>query len=194
MRIVGGTLSGRRFAGPPGDVTRPTSDRVREAIASSIESRGGFGGARVLDLFAGTGAMAFEALSRGASHAVLVERDAKVAAAIKKAAAELGLPARCTIVVADLSSEGALARIDAAGHGPFDRVFADPPYADIALVAPLLVRLREKGLLAPEAILAVEHAKRHAPTRPEGFSIISEPRYGDTGVLLLTVDSSEDNA
>lgn len=191
MRIVGGTLSGRRFAGPPGDATRPTSDRVREAIASAIESRGGFERARVLDLFAGTGAMAFEAISRGAAHAVLVERDAKVARAIARSAAELGVTAQCTIVVADLTSRGALVRIESASRGAFDRVFADPPYADIDTVPPLLSELRARGLLAPGAILAVEHAKRHAPARPEGFEILSEPRYGDTAVLLMTISAPE---
>lgn len=190
MRIVGGALSGRVFAGPPSDLTRPTSERVREAIASAVESRGGFAGTRVLDLFAGTGAMAFESLSRGALHAVLVERDAKVARSIARSAAELGLTAQCTIVVADLRSEGTVLRIEATARGPFDRVFVDPPYAEVDAVAPLLDRLRARALLADEAMVAVEHAKRHAPARPEGFAILSEPRYGDTAVLLLSLEAT----
>ena len=79
MRIVGGSLGGRRFSGPPGDATRPTSERVREAIASALDARGWIEGAVVLDLFAGTGALAFEALSRGADRAFLVERSRPLA-------------------------------------------------------------------------------------------------------------------
>lgn len=160
---------------------------MREAIASAIESRGGFAGARVLDLYAGTGAMAFEAISRGAERAVLVERDPKVARAIAASAAELGIGDRCAVVVADLAQRGAIERVArAAGGAPFERVFADPPYASIEDVPPLLVALRAHGLIADDAILAVEHAKRHAPSRPAGFETISEPRYGDTVVLFLT--------
>lgn len=191
MRIVGGSLSGRRFSGPPGDLTRPTSERVREALASAIESRGGFEGARVLDLFAGTGAMAFEALSRGASRAVLVERDAKVARAIGKSAGELGLAQRCVVITADLRQRAALARIErAAGGERFERIFVDPPYAEIDQVPGLLAALGP--LIAQDAILAVEHATRHAPPAIEGYDVLSHPRYGDTAVLLLTPSPSSE--
>lgn len=191
MRIVGGSLSGRRFSGPPGDLTRPTSERVREAIASAIESRGGFEGARVLDLFAGTGAMAFEALSRGAARAVLVERDPKVARAIGKSAAELGLTARCIVITGDLGQPATRARIERAAAGEtFDRVFVDPPYADVAEIAGLLGALAP--LIAGDALLAVEHATRHAPAAIEGYDVLSHPRYGDTAVLLLTPSPSSE--
>ncbi|AKF03817.1 RsmD family RNA methyltransferase [Sandaracinus amylolyticus] len=186
MRIVGGSLSGRRFSGPPGELTRPTSERVREAVASAIASRGGFEGTRVLDLYAGTGAMAFEALSRGAVRAVLVERDAKVARAITKSAGELGLSERCEVITADLRQAQTLVRIERAAAGEaFDRVFVDPPYADIDAVPPLLATLRARGLVAGGALLAVEHATRHAPSALEGYDVLSHPRYGDSAVLLL---------
>lgn len=191
MRIVGGSLSGRRFSGPPGDLTRPTSERVREAIASAIESRGGFEGTRVLDLFAGTGAMAFEALSRGAERAVLVERDPKVARAIGKSAAELGLTARCTVITGDLGQSATRARVERAAAGErFDRVFVDPPYADVAGVPGLLAALAP--VVAEDALLAVEHATRHAPPAIEGYDVLSHPRYGDTAVLLLTPSPSSE--
>jgi 16S rRNA (guanine966-N2)-methyltransferase len=189
VRIVGGALSGRRFAGPPGDRTRPTGERVREAIASAIESRGGFAGTKVLDCYAGTGAMAFEAVSRGAVEAVLVDRDAKVARAIEKAAASLGIEDRCSAIAADLRTPAALERIAEAG-GPFDRVFVDPPYEEAGSVGPLLSRLMEKGLLAPRCMLALEHAKKHPPVLPERLRILSHPRYGDTAVILAEVDTA----
>jgi 16S rRNA (guanine966-N2)-methyltransferase len=192
LRIVGGVLSGRRFAGRPGEATRPTSERVREAIASAIESRGGFEGTRALDLYAGTGAMAFEALSRGAVHAVLVERDAKTARAIERAASELGIAERCAVITADLRTPGALGRIEEASEGAFDRVFVDPPYADIAQVGPLLARLAERALLAPGCILALEHAKKHPPELQDGLVVVSQREYGDTAVLLVTTADHED--
>lgn len=185
MRIVGGSLSGRRFTGPSGEKTRPTSERVREALASAIESRGGFEGTRVLDLYAGTGAMAFESLSRGAHAAVLVDVDGRTARAIEGAAAELGLDDRATVVIADLRTPGAIARIAVAG-GPFDRVFVDPPYAEIGQVAPLIERLLGQGLIAPGCILAIEHAKKHAPGAIVGLATIAHRHYGDTSVLLLS--------
>jgi 16S rRNA (guanine966-N2)-methyltransferase len=161
---------------------------VREAVASAIESRGGFEGARVLDLYAGTGALAFEALSRGAVRAVLVERDAKVARVIGRSAGELGLSERCEVIAADLHQASVLARIERAAAGAcFDRVFVDPPYAEVARVAPLLEALRARGLLDPSAILAVEHASRHAPAGLEAYPVLSHPRYGDTAVLLLAL-------
>lgn len=190
MRIVGGTLSGRIFAGPAGDRTRPTSERVREAVASAIESRGGFEDERVLDLFAGTGAMGFEALSRGARHAVLVDYDPRTIRGINQAARSLGLDKQCKIVSADLRRSAA---VDELGAEPFGRIFADPPYSDIHCVAPLLERMLERGLLGPECIIVVEHARKNPPTLPESLQILSEPRYGDTAVVLATLPPPEDD-
>src|SRR4051812_1990207 len=117
MRIVGGRLGGRRIAPPPGNVTRPTSGRVREALASALDARGAIVGRNVLDLYAGTGALGFEMLSRGAEHVVFVERDAKVAEHIRRAARELDVTASVEILREDASKAKAQAAI--LTRGPF---------------------------------------------------------------------------
>lgn len=182
MRIVGGKLSGRRFAGPPGDRTRPTSERVREAVASALEARGAIEGAVVLDLWAGTGALAFEALSRGAERAVLVEVDRRVSGSIERAAAELELGAQARVIQTDLERpiEGWIGR----AAGPFDLVFCDPPYDRVERVGEVLGALAAAGSLAADAWVVVEHASRDAVELPAGFSEIRTYRYGDTSVLL----------
>ncbi|HJL20021.1 MAG TPA: RsmD family RNA methyltransferase [Sandaracinaceae bacterium LLY-WYZ-13_1] len=185
MRIVGGTLGGRRFSGPRGDATRPTSERVREALASALEARGWIAGARVLDLWAGTGALSFEALSRGAEHAVLVERDRRVARAIGRSARELGLEARVRVVVSDLEKPPAR-WIEAAPLAPVGLVFCDPPYARVERVGPLLAELARAGVLRPRAAVVVEHARRSPPSLPAAFGEVATYRYGDTAVWLGT--------
>jgi 16S rRNA (guanine966-N2)-methyltransferase len=185
MRIVGGTLSGRRFPGPPGDRTRPTSERVREALASALDARDAIEGATVLDLFAGTGALAFEALSRGAARAVLVDRDRAVLAALRDSARRLGLTDRVTVLSLDLSRRLTPGRI----RGPFDLVFVDPPYAKMAWVGPRLSELR--GELADGAWVVIEHAKRHPPTElPAFLSDGTTKSYGDTCIRMTTVETS----
>lgn len=184
MRIIGGTLGGRRFSGPPGAKTRPTAERVREAVASALEARGWIAGAAVLELWAGTGALSFEALSRGARSAVLVEKDRRVARAIERSARELGLTDRTAVVVADLDKPPArwMRRL----AEPADLVFCDPPYARIDRVGPVLAALERAGKLRPGAALVIEHAKRSPPTLPPSFGELTTYRYGDTAVLLGT--------
>ena len=186
MRIVGGRLGGRRIAAPRGQSTRPTSERVREGIASALEARGRFEGAVVLDLFAGTGALGFEALSRGAARAVLVEKDAALARAIEKGARELGVGAEVSVLALDLERPPRtwMARLPDVR---FDLVFLDPPYARIDVVTTLLAALSESGKLSPDAAIVVEHARRGPPTLPDAFSEIATYRYGDTAVLLRTL-------
>jgi 16S rRNA (guanine966-N2)-methyltransferase len=185
LRIVGGALSGRRFGGKVGKGTRPTSDRVREAIASVIEARGGFEGCVVLDLFAGTGALAFEALSRGAKRAVLVDRDPHAVKEIAASAAALGLSAQVRTTAIDLSvTDRAASRIAQLGEGPFDRVFVDPPYDDVGAVPPLLASIGAAGLLAPSALLVLEHGAKTQVELGSPFEVVSRYRYGDTAVLL----------
>lgn len=191
MRIVGGELGGRRFDGPPSDLTRPTSERVREALASALDARDAVRGARVLDLFAGTGALAFEALSRGAEHATLVERDPRVVKAAVHSAKALGLDQRTVVLRADLGA--ALPTLERScfpklsARGPFTLVFADPPYADIAVVPPLLDALVERGLIAPDALVVLEHRHAQPPGPCARLASQTVYRYGDTGVRLLTV-------
>jgi len=192
MRIIGGALGGRRLPGTPAGVTRPTSDRVREAVASALASRGAIEGARVLDLYAGTGALAFEALSRGAVRACCVERDRRASAAIESTARALGLAAQVEVVTAPLAREPAPALVSrlvrAAGTGGFELVFVDPPYADIDEVLPLLARLAARGAIAPAAWVVIEHATRQPPRLADDdafFTPDAAYRYGDSAVLFL---------
>ena len=189
MRIVGGRLSGRRFSGPPGDRTRPTAERTREGIASALEARGWIDGAVVLDLWAGTGALAFEALSRGAARATLVEGDRRVARAIERSARELGLSERAAVIVADLDRPPD--RWIASLAEPADLVFCDPPYAQVARISPVLSALVEAGKLRPGAAVVVEHAKKAPPALPLGFGAVAAYRYGDTAVLLGSAPREE---
>jgi 16S rRNA (guanine966-N2)-methyltransferase len=185
MRIVGGALRGRRFPAPKGKGTRPTSERVREALASALESREAIRGARVLDLFAGSGALAFEALSRGATHAVLVESDRKVQRGLKQSAEALGLSERVTLRRDDLFGPRAAAAI--ARLGPFDLVFADPPYARLAELSPLFEGLA--SALSAGALFVVERASQD-PLPPHPFHVTASYRYGDTAVDLLSPQPS----
>ena len=188
MRIVGGALRGRRFAGPPGTGTRPMSDRVREALASALASRGAFEDAKVLDLFAGTGALAFESLSRGAARAALVERDRRVARTIEESAQTLGLSDRARIVHGmDLlgPAETVAAKLAAFPEAPFSLVFVAPPYKDVGATVPLVRALTGSGALAPEGWVVFEHPTRTALQVPDGLAEEARYRYGDTSILLL---------
>ncbi|MET8464049.1 16S rRNA (guanine(966)-N(2))-methyltransferase RsmD [Micromonospora zamorensis] len=177
-RIVAGTLGGRRIAAPPGAGTRPTSDRVREALFSAVEAEVDLDGARFADLYAGSGAVGLEALSRGAAHVLLVESDARAARVIREnvAALRAGLAARLVT--------GKVATVLAAGPdgGPYDVVFADPPYAvPDAEITALLTTLVDGDWLAPDALVVVERSRR---TREfdwvDGITPERSRRYGET--------------
>lgn len=191
MRIIGGALGGRRFRGPPPGATRPTADRVREAIASALEARGALSGARVLDLYAGTGALAFEALSRGARRATYVEQSRPVWVACGRCARELGLEKRVEGLVATLgpklSSRLEALLVRAAGTDGFNLIFVDPPYADVDDAPPLLARLATLHVLSPEALIVLEHATKHPPTLSTFLATCATYRYGDTTVLFTRV-------
>ncbi|MDD9935737.1 MAG: RsmD family RNA methyltransferase [Myxococcales bacterium] len=186
MRIVGGELSGRVIEAPVGRDTRPTSDRVREGIAGALAARGAIEGAAVLDLFAGSGALGFEVLSRGAARLLCLDSDRRALRCIERNAASLGLTDRTRVVKLDLAATPARIgqRIAELDPGPFSLVFADPPYADIAVVPALLAALVGQGLLTPGAFVAIEHPRGQPPATPEGFEPLSSYRYGDTGVAL----------
>jgi 16S rRNA (guanine966-N2)-methyltransferase len=174
-RVVAGAARGRRLAVPPGRGTRPTSDRAREALFSTLESLlGTCAGRRVLDLYAGSGAVGLEALSRGAAHALLIEADPRAARTIQDNVASLGLPG------AELR-QTRVERLAADGlPGPaYDVVFADPPYElpDDAL-RQVLTTLRPA--LAPDAVVVVERASRGpAWAWPEGYAAARQRRYGE---------------
>jgi len=168
----------------PGDATRPTSDRVREALFSIVGDR--VVGARVLDLFAGTGALAIEALSRGAASAVLVEQAPQAITVIRANLEALDLER-----VATVRRTRAEVYLRTQRDGPFDLVFLDPPYAiGVGMLAGLLARL-ERGALVPGALVAVESSSRaEPPPWPASLLPQSPRRYGDTALHLATLSSS----
>lgn len=174
MRIVAGEFKGRPLHGPEGKATRPTSDKVREALFSILGPVDDF---RVLDLFAGTGAVGIEAVSRGAAQAVLVERDRRMLGVIEQnvAATAGSEDDRITPIKGN-----ALRFLDDYLDAPFDLVFIDPPYADAAKLAPKLIGLLPK-VLAPGARVVTE-SDRRSPLEIAGNSLQlgSEHRYGDT--------------
>lgn len=153
MRIVAGIARGRRLEAPAGTGTRPTSDRIRESIFNILGQR--FEGGAVLDLYAGSGAMGLEAISRGADRAVLVEKDRAAAAICEKNAAALGFGERVRVIRSDVAS--ALRAL--AGRGErFELVFLDPPYAEGP--GPALESLARLELLAPGGRVVAEHGRR----------------------------------
>lgn len=176
-RVIAGVAGGRRLAVPPGRGTRPTSDRAREGLFATWGSLfGPLDGARVLDLYAGSGAVGLEALSRGAAHALLVEHDPRAVATIRANIRALGLPgARAHAARAE---RVAATPPDAA---PYDLVFLDPPYAvSDAEVARILGDLRAAGWLADGALVTVERATRGGEFAwPPGFSGLRSRRYGE---------------
>jgi 16S rRNA (guanine966-N2)-methyltransferase len=187
LRIVGGRLSGRRFRGPGKNAknTRPTAERVREAVFSALEARGAVDGARVVDLFSGTGALAFEALSRGAESALAVDHDRKCVTTIRADGASLGLEGLVAAAIDLLAAPARIAeRIGA--RGPFDLVFVDPPYRDAAEVPALLEHLTAEGIIDREGLIVFEHAARDELTFPAALVRVASYRYGDTAVAFLS--------
>jgi 16S rRNA (guanine966-N2)-methyltransferase len=176
-RIIGGAAGGRRIVTPRGAATRPTSDRVREALFSAIESWcGSLHGLRFLDLYAGSGAVGLEAWSRGAGVVTLVEHDRRTAALIAQNARTLGFPR------ADVVTGSVAATLRRPPSAPYDVVFLDPPYpvADQA-VANDLAALASEGWLVPGALVVVERSARSPePAWPDSFTAIRERRYGET--------------
>ncbi|WP_406282296.1 16S rRNA (guanine(966)-N(2))-methyltransferase RsmD [Embleya sp. NBC_00896] len=176
-RVIGGVAGGRRLTTPPGESTRPTSDRAREGLFSTLRSlRGTLDGARVLDLFGGSGAVGLEALSRGATHVLLVESDARAARAIRENIEIVGLPG-ANLRVARAEKTAA----EPCPDEPYDVVFLDPPYAVTdGDVGDLLGALAENGWLAAEALIAVERGTRGGPFGwPAEFDEIRSRRYGE---------------
>jgi len=176
-RIIGGSAGGRRLQTPRGAATRPTSDRVREALFSAIESWcGSLHGLRFLDLYAGSGAVGLEAWSRGAGVVTLVEQDRRTAALIADNARTLGY-AKADVVAA--SVHGVLQRPPVA---PYDVAFLDPPYPlGEDEVGRDLAELDAQGWLVPGALVVVERSSRSPQPRwPDGFSDHREKRYGET--------------
>lgn len=168
MRVISGEFGGRRLVTPEGDTTRPTTDKVRQAVFNSLASMGVLEGAVVADLFAGSGALGIEAVSRGAEKCVFVERDRAALIALRVNIATLGIEDRCTVHGTDvLAWVPAMRNVDVA--------FIDPPYAFEAW--PALLKLVDVGLVVAEADDPVD--------APEGWSQLRARRYGRTWVTLL---------
>jgi 16S rRNA (guanine966-N2)-methyltransferase len=191
MRIVAGEWRGRPIEAPAGENTRPTTDRVREALMSSLFSvRGGFDGAVVLDAFAGSGALGLEALSRGAQSCRFYDRDAKAQAAVARNIAALKLPASR----AQLSRADVMTAPPERHRPPFDLVFLDPPYAmDAHEACGMLERLRAAGALADGALVVYEHANKDAAAvasalEDAGFAVLRAKKYGKTGTVIARAD------
>lgn len=177
MRIIAGEWRGRRLAAPDGRDTRPTADRTREGLFSMLASRlGSFEGLAVADLFAGTGALGLEALSRGARHCLFVENDRTALASLRRNLEALGAARR-----AEVSSEPI--EYAAPPQAPRDLVLLDPPYAG-GLAEMALNRVANAGWVAPGGIISLEHDGRRF-TLPEGFALEAERRFGKAHILLL---------
>lgn len=185
-RIIAGRVGGRTIATPKGASTRPTTDRVREAIFSRLQALTDLDGARILDLYAGSGALGLEALSRGAEHLLAVEKHRPTAALVARNAASLGLAE--LVEVRDATVD----RVLAAGPGPaepFHVVLLDPPYplGEVELTA-VLGQLVTQGWLDPEAVVVVERSARSPePTWPPGLGPLSSRSYGESAVHVAEV-------
>lgn len=178
-RIIAGALGGRRLSAPAGTATRPTAERVREALFSSLATMTELDGCRFADLYAGSGAVGIEAASRGAVAVLLVESEARAARTLRGNLATLGLSASCRLITARVATA-----LGDAPADPFDVVFADPPYpvADDEVEA-MLAALVEHGWLADGAVLVVERSTRSPEPRwPRGVTPERGRRYGDTAL------------
>lgn len=188
MRITGGLHRSRSLRAPRGVETRPTSDRVREAVFGILDSAGAVEEARVLDLYAGTGALGLEAVSRGAAHATLVERGRDALLAIKANVEALGMGEQIRVI--PKAVERALPLLK---EGAFQLVFCDPPYADVSsgALALALAPLVASTVIDPEARIVVEHATADPPPTLPGLSLEDTRRYGDTTVSFYVKSESE---
>lgn len=178
MRVIAGTAKGRKLHAPQGMTTRPTPSRVREALFSIIA--GHISQARVLDLFAGTGALGIEALSRGAASAVFVEQDRKVADLLRRNLQSFASVSR----VVTAPAQKAVATLGSS-EAPFDLIFLDPPYAK-GLIEPTLQRLIEHAMLAPGVLVVCEHhSKTPPPQGPEPLVLHQARVFGDVAITLF---------
>ncbi len=181
MRIIGGRFRGRKLAAPQSQIVRPTSDRLRESIFNILAHGQGdpVSGVRVIDLFAGTGALGLEAMSRGAAFALFIDDGAEARALMRQNVEALGLGGTTRIFRRDATRLGPVHPL-----APFSLAFIDPPYRR-GLAEKSLVALRDGGWLEPGAIVVVEEAADAEFAPPHGFLEIERRRYDDTQLVLL---------
>lgn len=182
MRIVAGKFKGKQLQTPEGADIRPTTDRVRESMFNILASRLGqsFDGLRVLDLFAGTGALGIEALSRGASFAIFVDVGAQARGLVRSHIEAFGLGGQSKLLRRDATQLGSVEKFQ-----PFNLVFLDPPYAQ-GLGELALESLLQGGWLAPKATIVLEERKSVTLNLPDGFAVEDRREYGDTAVYFIT--------
>jgi 16S rRNA (guanine966-N2)-methyltransferase len=181
MRVVGGSLRGRALATPKSQTIRPTADRLREALFNILIHAydNPLAGARVLDLFAGTGALGIEALSRGAAFTLFVDDGAEARALMRENVATLGLGGTSRIFRRDATKLGPAHPVE-----PFALAFLDPPYGK-GLAEQALISARAGGWLVPDALIVVEEATKAKFTAPEGFAELERRGYDDTEFVML---------
>jgi 16S rRNA (guanine966-N2)-methyltransferase len=186
MRVVGGRLRGRALAGPRSQSIRPTADRLRESLFNILVHAYGdpISGRRVLDLFAGTGALGIEALSRGAAFTLFVDDGAKARALLRGNVATLGLGGASKIFRRDATKLGPAYPLE-----PFALVFLDPPYGQ-NLAEKALASARAGGWLSPDALIVVEEATKARFAAPEGFTELERRAYDDTELIFLRFNSA----
>lgn len=185
MRIIGGTLSGRTLKTPSGRATRPMMDRVREGLFNILAHHDWgkaigdpLDGTNVIDAFCGTGALAFEALSRGAAQAMLFDVNREALRTAQENAAALGLKDRCRIMQVNATTPP-------KANTACRLVFVAPPYRK-GLVAPALAALEKAGWIAPDALIVIETAKNEVLELPEKYAVLAERTYGDTRLRFVT--------
>ncbi len=186
MRVVGGRLKGRNIAAPASRDIRPTADRLRESVFNILLHAYGdpIAGARVLDLFAGTGALGIEAVSRGATFALFVDNGAEARALLRNNVEALGLGGVTKVYRRDATHLGPAHPVE-----PFSLVLLDPPYGK-GLAEKALASLRDGGWLTPDALLVVEEAKAAQFTAPDGFEQLERRAYDDTEFVFLRAMTS----
>ena len=191
MRIISGKFKSRKLIAPKGDTTRPTSDRARESLFNVLNNLIEFEGIWALDLFAGSGAFAFEALSRGAEKAVLVEQNRKVIDTIKENSKSLEISGQVQIIQKDVYqwlsqfSDSPTTDDRPPVIGPFDLVFADPPYEDSRTLTTLPAAIFGTGLLTADSLVIAEHRKGRSIGIPENAEIFRELSAGEAVFSFL---------
>ena len=181
MSVIAGSAKGRTLGAPRGGATRPATDRVRETLFAILEPI--LQDTRVLDLFAGAGTLGIEALSRGAASVTFVERSAEALKALRKNIKATGFDSRAEVIAANV-----LGFLEQSIAGPYEVVFCDPPFADVALLEVTLAHPRFAGALAPEALVVARVMKKYQPRLPAGARIQRVKDIGEESLLFLRYD------